>query len=429
MSNEKTTNEMVDETTEIKKENTEKVYPHNVPNYEEIMNSPKIPEKGDFDDETFAMIWRDWTKLHPYYSDVKKEQVFVDELEPERVETVQQNYVDEDEEEESAATGLGLFKWIVLSLLVLALCLFGFMFWRNHQTKQREASYENLKQQLVVELDESMGAPTIEAGEELAYSDTNVESLREIPDQLRPMFKSVPDGAKITLSGLDTTAFGEQEVKINISKTDKYGQEVTNAQTFIINIEDTKEPEITLNASSIEIEAGDSRAIKDNIKSVIDPVFGEYIYSTNKENQTYWIDATDVNYSELGTYPVRVIVYDNGNEIVQEFDVKVTNVIKNEEQSATANQTTTQANTNNNAGAATQNQAPRVVYSYVDQFGNIYTEEQVQQMKNNNEDMTIENMDDFMQRNGINHSGTYSADEAKCYSTWGKWNGSYCIWD
>ena len=119
-------------------------------------------------------------------------------------------------------------------------------------------------------------------------------------------------------------------------------------------MEDTKKPEIELKKEKVTITAGDKLNLKDNVKSVKDPVDGELKYSDKKvEKLGYYIDKGKLDTKKAGTYDVKVLAYDaNGNASEKTFKVvveKKKEVAKKETNDTTSNSNTNTGSSNNTA--------------------------------------------------------------------------------
>ncbi|MBR3252112.1 MAG: hypothetical protein IKF80_10425 [Erysipelotrichaceae bacterium] len=345
-----------------------------------ISELEKEPKKEDysFSDEEWKKIIEAWKKKHPQPEEEKPVR-----LSPLPEEKDKEENDDEENDDDEDDVNFGWLKWLLILLIVAALGFGGFFAWKKYDESRKTNSLNDLSAQLVIETNQSMGIPTIEAGEKLTYSDSDKAEMKNIPDQLRNFFVSFPEGADVQLSEIDTDKAGIQEVTVIITKEDSYGQIANNNQVFEVNIVDTKQPEIYLNASAIEIEAKDATPIEENVVSVIDPVFGEYSYSAARENRTYYIETSEIDFEVNGTYQAYVIIQDNGNEYRQSFDVTVTGGKKPEAE-----------NTANNVNA-TSRPATRPSYTYVDESGNMFTEEQAREMAENDGNVVLLSYDEY----------------------------------
>ena len=122
------------------------------------------------------------------------------------------------------------------------------------------------------------------------------------------------------VEGFDAKKMGEQEITVTFTDGNKNKEEKLK-----ITVEDTKKPVIELKKESITITAGDKLELKDNIKSVKDPVDGDLKYSDKTvEKDGYYIDKGKLDTKKAGTYEVKVIAVDkNGNKTEKSFKVNV----------------------------------------------------------------------------------------------------------
>ena len=84
------------------------------------------------------------------------------------------------------------------------------------------------------------------------------------------------------VNGFEEKKLGEQTLKVMFTDGDK-----TTEKEIKVIVKDTKKPEITLKKDKITITAGDKLTLKDNVKSVKDPVDGNLKYS-DKELRHYF---------------------------------------------------------------------------------------------------------------------------------------------
>lgn len=175
---------------------------------------------------------------------------------------------------------------------------------------------------LHVEIKENI---VVEYGKEL--------ETKEFTDQKDVMIKEV--------SGFDCMKIGKQT--INVLFEDKNGKEST--EEIIVDVKDTKLPEIILYKDLVELTEGDAFDVKSNVKSVKDPVDGELKYSEKKDlnKEGYQIMGTiDVN--KEGNYRINVIAFDkNGNRAEQAFTIKIT---KRKQEKVSENKVPNQPNVN-----------------------------------------------------------------------------------
>ncbi len=122
------------------------------------------------------------------------------------------------------------------------------------------------------------------------------------------------------VEGFDAKKNGEQEIIVTFTDGNKDKEEKLK-----ITVEDTKKPVIELKKEFIDITAGDKLELKDNIKSVKDPVDGDLKYSDKAvEKDGYYIDKGKLDTKKAGTYEVKVIAVDkNENKTEKTFKVTV----------------------------------------------------------------------------------------------------------
>ena len=213
---------------------------------------------------------------------------------------------------------------ILAILLVLGLVI-GIIVAKEINKRNIEESYKNMDSQLVISFANFDEPLKFEVGDTFTYNDKKIEELKNIPDQFKPIFKSIPKGATITLDNPDLSLIGIKTINVNLSMTDSYGQEISKKQTFEIEVVDTTEPRILLAASSIK--AKNEQEVKDNVQAVIDDVFGEYKYSEKNENHTYYIDMSNIDWSIPGKYKAIIQIFDNGKIIERYFEVAVGDLV------------------------------------------------------------------------------------------------------
>lgn len=155
------------------------------------------------------------------------------------------------------------------------------------------------------------------------------------------------------VSGYDAKKVGGQTLKVTFSDGDK-----SIEKEIKITVHDTKKPEIVLKKDKITITAEDKLNLKDNVKSVKDPVDGDLKYSDKEIKKSgYTIDKGKLNVKKTGTYKVTVKAYDaNGNTTDKTFDVVVKK--KAEKKTTTEQSSEAIASQNNNTGQQTQSVSP-----------------------------------------------------------------------
>lgn len=120
--------------------------------------------------------------------------------------------------------------------------------------------------------------------------------------------------------GYDAKKVGDQMLKVTFTDGDK-----STEKEIKVTVKDTKKPKIVLKKDKITITAGNKLALKDNVKSVKDPVDGDLKYSDKESKKSgYYIDKGKLNTEKVGTYEVKVLAYDvNGNKSEKPFKVVV----------------------------------------------------------------------------------------------------------
>ena len=143
------------------------------------------------------------------------------------------------------------------------------------------------------------------------------------------------------VDGFDEKKLGEQELTVTFTDGDKETE-----KTIKVKVEDTKKPEIELKKEKVTITAGDKLTLKDNVKSVKDPVDGDLKYSDKKvEKSGYYINKGKLDTKKAGTYEVKVLAYDaNGNASEKTFKVVV------EKKKETPKKESSNASSNGNGG-------------------------------------------------------------------------------
>ena len=142
---------------------------------------------------------------------------------------------------------------------------------------------------------------------------------------------------------------GNQTLKVTFTDGDK-----TIQKDVKIIVKDTKRPEIVLKKDKVTITAGDKLNLKDNVKSVKDPVDGALKYSDKETKKSgYCIDKGKLNTKKAGTYEVIVTAFDaNGNKTEKKFKVIVKK--KEEAKATTEGQKAETAQNNSNTGQQSQ---------------------------------------------------------------------------
>ena len=142
---------------------------------------------------------------------------------------------------------------------------------------------------------------------------------------------------------------GDQTLKVTFTDGDK-----TIQKDVKITVKDTKKPEIVLKKDKVTIAAGDKLDLKDNVKSVKDPVDGVLKYSGKEIKKSgYYIDKGKLNTKKAGTYEVIIKAFDaNGNKTEKKFKVIVKK--KEEAKATTEGQKAETAPNNSNTGQQSQ---------------------------------------------------------------------------
>ena len=149
------------------------------------------------------------------------------------------------------------------------------------------------------------------------------------------------------VEGFDAKKLGEQEVTVTFTDGEREKE-----KKLKITVSDTKKPAIEFKKESVSITAGDKLVLKDNIKSVKDPVDGNLTYSDKPvEKDGYYIDKGKLDTKKAGTYEVKVIAADkNGNKTEKSFKVNVKKKETAKKPNGTGN-----SNTSNNGGSSSSN--------------------------------------------------------------------------
>ncbi|MEJ8737032.1 flagellar biosynthesis protein FlgM [Erysipelotrichaceae bacterium HCN-30851] len=137
-----------------------------------------------------------------------------------------------------------------------------------------------------------------------------------------------------TIDGFDDKKLGEQELTVTFTDGEKETE-----KTIKVKVEDTRNPVIELKKETITITVGDKLTLKDNVKSVSDPIDGELKYSSKQiEKSGYYIDTGKLDTDKVGTYEVKILAYD-ANENAAEKTFKVVVEKKKETKKETSNTT------------------------------------------------------------------------------------------
>ena len=152
------------------------------------------------------------------------------------------------------------------------------------------------------------------------------------------------------VEGFDAKKLGEQEVTVTFTDGEREKE-----KKLKITVSDTKKPAIEFKKESVSITAGDKLVLKDNIKSVKDPVDGNLTYSDKPvEKDGYYIDKGKLDTKKAGTYDVKVIAADkNGNKTEKAF--KITVKKKEVAKKPSTSNNAGNSNTSNNGGSSSSN--------------------------------------------------------------------------
>ena len=133
--------------------------------------------------------------------------------------------------------------------------------------------------------------------------------------------KASDQGVKVEkVTGFDSKKVGEQTLRV------LFAIEGTEVEKEIkVVIKDTKKPTIKLKKDKITITMGDEINLRDNVKTVTDPVDGKLPYSKKEIKKSgFYIDQGKLDLKKAGTYEVKVNAFDaNGNKSEKAFDVVV----------------------------------------------------------------------------------------------------------
>lgn len=154
------------------------------------------------------------------------------------------------------------------------------------------------------------------------------------------------------IEGLDINKIGRQEVKVTFTDGSR-----TLEKQMVIDVEDTAYPIIKFKKKVVTLNAGEKYDVRNNIKTVKDPVDGDLAYSDKKtEKNGYYIDSGKLNTKKAGTYEVTVIAKDvNGNEAKESFKVVVKKKKVVRPVSEPTNNGVSNSNTSNVSGQSNNN--------------------------------------------------------------------------
>ena len=150
---------------------------------------------------------------------------------------------------------------------------------------------------------------------------------------------------------LDTMSLGQQTLEYKVTKGD-----LSKTFEHVIEVKDTKLPEIQLSKDSVNIEYGDAFDVKSYIQSVKDSVDGPLTYVSKdkvKDKQTgYYTYENNVNTKKAGTYKVVVKAVDkNNNQSEKTLKVTVKEEVKKDA-------TKSQSSSSSSSSTSTQQYVP-----------------------------------------------------------------------
>lgn len=154
------------------------------------------------------------------------------------------------------------------------------------------------------------------------------------------------------IEDLDINKIGRQEVKVTFTDRSR-----TLEKQMVIDVEDTAYPIIKFKKKVVTLNAGEKYDVRNNIKTVKDPVDGDLAYSDKKtEKNGYYIDSGKLNTKKAGTYEVMVFAKDvNGNEAKESFKVVVKKKKVVRPVSEPTNNGVSNSNTSNVSGQSNNN--------------------------------------------------------------------------
>lgn len=125
----------------------------------------------------------------------------------------------------------------------------------------------------------------------------------------------------LTVPTINTKIIGKQTLQYQVTKED-----ITRTFEYEIEVKDTQKPVITLTKENVTLKVDDSFNVDQYIKSVKDPIDGDFVYkkqSEIKENDSsYYTYASNVNTKKTGNYQVTIKAKDK-NDNVSEKILKV----------------------------------------------------------------------------------------------------------
>lgn len=151
--------------------------------------------------------------------------------------------------------------------------------------------------------------------------DLSVEYGEELDNSKLFDAKESDENIKVkSVDGFEEKKVGEQTLKVVFTDGDLEAE-----KNIVVKVEDTKKPAIELKKETVTITAGDKLTLKDNVKSVNDPIDGNLKYSDKAiEEDGYYIDKGKLNTEKAGEYTVTVKAFDkNRNSTEKSFKVVV----------------------------------------------------------------------------------------------------------
>ena len=122
---------------------------------------------------------------------------------------------------------------------------------------------------------------------------------------------------------VDPGKTGDYEIRVLLSDQDSYGEPAEREFLYNVTVSDTQAPEIVLSSETVEIYAGGTAELTENVESVKDPVDGELEYSETG-GKGKWTASCDYDQETPGDYTVTVRAEDlNGNISEAEYTLSV----------------------------------------------------------------------------------------------------------
>ena len=173
----------------------------------------------------------------------------------------------------------------------------------------------------------------------------NVIEYGSDPSKIEWEKLSTTNGNKITVKEFNTKKVGQTDIVFTVCLDDTC-QEFTK----LVEIKDTKNPEIKFKKEKLEITEGDKFDPVSNIESVKDPIDGNIKKSDDKElTKDGYIITSNVKSDKASEYTVKVTAYDvNGNKAEQSYKVTVKEKPKENETAVNIPTNNNQSNTGGN---------------------------------------------------------------------------------